>query len=244
MVCTYYAQPSILGETMGSANQRQNVFVLTDRPWDYDADMRRLGLTPSYVPSADLLLENLQEHPASGFVLEVDKVMRSPGPERDQLFQLACVFPLLRVLRKGQDRDVAYLDDPECFCTKVQAFPAREVRHTGRVPVLLQGLLAPGEDASFQSPVRANILDLSGCGGFISCSGDFGFGQQVQLRIEDMDDPTPVLASIRWRKDGARKRPLHGFGLHFLSIRPGQLRELAARFLDPGRGCGCSNGAA
>ncbi|OGR36974.1 MAG: hypothetical protein A2051_05980 [Desulfovibrionales bacterium GWA2_65_9] len=209
------------------------MFVLTDRPWDYDADMRQLGLTPSYAPSAHLLLEELLEHPASGFVLEVDKVMHSPGPERDQLFQLACVFPLLRVLRKGQDRAVAYLDDPDGFSSRVRAFPAREVRHCGRVPVLLHGLLTSSEDESFASPVRANILDLSGVGGFVSCPGDFDFGQQVQLRIEGMEDSTPVLASIRWRKGEARKRLLHGFGLHFENIRPGQLRELAARFIGP-----------
>lgn len=218
---------------MGDTNRHQDVFVLTDRPWDYDADMRQLGLTPSYAPSARLLLEQLLEHPASGLVLEVDKVMRSPGPERDQLFQLACVFPLLRVLRKGQDREVSYQDDPDGFSSRVRAFPPREVRHCGRVPVLLHGLLASSEDKSFASPVRANILDLSGGGGFVSCPGDFGFGQQVQLRIEDMEDSTPVLSSVRWRKGEAQRGLLRGFGLHFENIRPTQLQELASRFLSP-----------
>lgn len=222
---------------MGDTQLHQKVLVLTDRPWDYDADMRRLGLRPSYAPSAAILLEQLlepqPEHRARGLVLEVDKVMRSPGPERDQLFQLASVFPLLRVLRKGQDRDVAYLDDAEGFPSKVRAFPGREVRHWGRVPVLLQGLLTSSDDASFANPVRANILDLSGSGGFVSCPGDYGCGAEVKLRIEDMDDSAPFLASIRWRKDGDPKRPLRGFGLRFQSIHPGQLRELAARHFGP-----------
>lgn len=105
------------------------MLALTDRPWDYDADMRRLWLIPCYVPSA------------------------------------------------------------------------------------------------------VHLMDLSGGGGFVSCSGGVGSGEQVQLCIEDMDDPTPVLANIRWRRGETQKRPQHGFGLHFLNIRPGQLRELAERFL-------------
>lgn len=197
--------------------------------------MRRLGLTPIYAPSAAALLEHLLEQSpeqrASGFVLEVDKVMRSSGPERDQLFQLACVFPVLRVLLRGQDRELVYLDDPDGFCSQVREFSPREVRHCGRVPVLLHGLLAARDDATFASPVRASILDLSTGGGFVSCPGDFDNGQEVRLRIEGMGDPTPVMASIRWRKGEAQSRPLHGFGLHFQDIRPGQLRELAERFL-------------
>jgi hypothetical protein len=49
-------------------------------------------------------------------------------------------------------------------------------------------------------------LDLSGCGGFVTCPGDFDFGEQVQLRIEDMGDPFPSLASLCRRKDKANVR--------------------------------------
>lgn len=60
----------------------------------------------------------------------------------------------------------------------------------------------------------------------------------MQLRIEDLEDPSPFLASIRWRKDGASARPRLGLGLQFLGIRPGQIQELTARFLglQPGAG--------
>jgi len=126
---------------------------------------------------------------------------------------------------------VAYVDDLDCFSSDVRAFSPRQVRQCGRVPVLLQGQLASAEDEAFASPVRASILDLSDGGGFVACPGGFSFGERVRLRIEDMEDSTPVLASIRWCKDEACKRPLHGFGLRFLDIHPGQLRELAARFL-------------
>lgn len=212
-------------------SQGRNVFVLTDKPWDYDQDMRRLGLTPIYAPSSARLLEQLQQELSSGLVLEVDKVMRSSGPEREQLFQLADVFPVLRVLRRGLDREMVYLDDPDGFSTKVEAFLPREVRHSGRVPVLLHGVMASGADGDFSTPLQASILDLSDCGGFVSCNGDIGDGNQVLLRIAEMDDPTPVLAGIRWRRKNGTRARRNGMGLRFLSIRSGQLRELAVRYL-------------
>ncbi|MBU1042082.1 MAG: PilZ domain-containing protein [Proteobacteria bacterium] len=219
---------------METERQYRNICVLTDRPWDYDAEIARLGLTPGYASSASMLLRMLGlslEQRASGLVLELDKVMREPGPERDQLFQLSCVIPVLRVLRRGQDREIVYLDDPDAFCSKVLKFSPREVRRCGRVPVMLHGLLAAGDDPSFACPVRASVLDLSVGGGFVSCPAEFDHGQEVRLRIAGMDDPTPVMACIRWCKSEAQSRPLHGFGLHFQDIRPGQLQELAERFL-------------
>ncbi len=218
----------------------QQVLVLTDRPEDYGADMQRLGLTAQYAPSAAHLLGHLLDHPASGFVLEVDKVMRAPRPERSHIFQLAGVFPVLRVLRKGRQGGLAYLDDPDHFFSRVQGFPAREVRHCGRVPVALRGLLAAAADEAFASPVRANILDLSDGGGFVSSLGDFGFEENVRLCIEDIEDRTPILSRIRWRKAAGKARARHCIGLRFLNIQPGQSRELLARFLAPQAGPGAA----
>lgn len=217
---------------MEDAGLNQNVIVLTDSPWDYDALMRRLGLSPLYVSAVTSLLEHLLVHPASGFVLEVGKVMRSPDPGRDQIFQLAKAFPVLRVLRRGPGHDVVCLDDPEGFSSKAQVFTPREVRHCGRVPVVLSGLLAASDDIAFANPAQANILDVSG-GGFVSSSRAFDAHENLRLRIEDIEDRTPILANIRWRKGETKVRARNGFGLHFLDIRPGQLRELAARFLVP-----------
>ncbi|MBA4358571.1 MAG: hypothetical protein C0405_12695, partial [Desulfovibrio sp.] len=144
------------------------MLVLTDSPWDYEALMRRLGLTPLYVPTVASLLVHLLGHPVSGFALEVGKVMRSPDPGRNQIFQLAKVFPVLRVLRRGPAHEVVYLDDPEGFSARVQVFTPREVRHCGRVPVVLSGLLAAADDLAFADPAPANILDVSDGGGFVS----------------------------------------------------------------------------
>lgn len=217
---------------MESSELSQKVIVLTDRSEGYGPELLRLGLTPHYAPSVDYLLHSL-DNSARGLVLEVGKVMRAPEPGRDQLFQLSKVFPVLRVLRRGPEHALVYLDEAESFSAQVQVFTPRHVRQCGRVPVLLGGLLAAEDDVDFASPVRANILDLSGGGGLVSSAGDFSFGETVRLRIEDMEDRTPILSTIRWRKAEKRTSSRIGLGLNFLSIRPGQVRELLTRFLAP-----------
>lgn len=218
---------------MDAETPSKDVLVLTDSPDRYDADMRRLGLAPRYAPSVSLMLEHLVDHPASGFVLEVGKVMRAPDPGRSQMFQLAKVFPVLRVLRRGLGQEVVYLEGLEGFQAQVQAFAPREVRHCGRAPVLLQGVLAPADGGGFPGgPVQARILDISPGGGFVSCQGGVDPEECVRLSIQDIEDPTPILSSIRWRR-GEGRRDWVGFGLRFLDIRPGQLRELLSRFLAP-----------
>ncbi|MBU1228638.1 MAG: PilZ domain-containing protein [Proteobacteria bacterium] len=218
---------------MGAGSARRDVLVLTDRPQDYEKEMERLRLAAQYAPSVTYLLDRLHDHPFGGFVLEVEKVMRAPRLERSQIFQLAGVFPVLRVLRQGQGGEVAYLDDPEGFPLRVQGFAPREVRHSGRVPVVLDGLLAASDDFYFTNAARASILDISDGGGFVSSPCAFGSGELVRLRIEGLEDRTPILSNICWRKAKARASGRNGFGLRFLDIRPGQLKELAARHLAP-----------
>lgn len=218
---------------MEADSASRDVLVLTDRPQDYEGEMERLRLAAQYASSVTYLLDRLHDHPVGGFVLEVEKVMRAPRAERSQIFQLAGVFPVLRVLRQGQGGEATYLDDLEGFPSRVQGFTPRAVRYSVRVPVVLEGMLAANEDVDFTDAARANILDLSDGGGFVSSPCAFATGELVRLRIESLEDRTPILSNICWRKAKARTSGRNGFGLRFLNIRPGQLKELAARHLAP-----------
>ena len=70
-------------ERMSEDGRCRTVLILTDTPDDYGADMERLGLTPLFAPTVSGLLDHLLDNPISGFVLEVQKVMRAQGAERD-----------------------------------------------------------------------------------------------------------------------------------------------------------------
>lgn len=220
---------------MGGDKQR-TVLVLTERPDEYSRDLGRLGLKLDFATKVSGLLDKLLETPTSGFVLEVDRVMRAKRAERDHLLKVAGSFPLLRTMRKGEDFTLSYLDDPGHFARAVKAFSPRSVRCHARVPVRLNVLIAAAGDQDFASATRANLLDLSASGGFAYSLEDFSGQESVCLRIMELEDPTPIHAHIRWRKPWGTPNTLPGIGLLFVDIRPGQLEALLACYISPPEG--------
>lgn len=209
----------------------RTVLVLTDTPDDYGADMERLGLTPLFASTVSRLLDHLLDNPVSGFVLEVQKVMRAPGAERDHLFKVSGAFPLLRVRRKA--KGITYIDDLDHFLNRTRLFGPRKVRSHVRVPVRLNILLAAHDDPGFERAVRANLLDVSRSGGFAYTLDDLQHAQTVCLRIQELADPAPIMAHVRWRRQWGLADTLPGIGLLFSDIRPGQLDELMNRYIAP-----------
>jgi hypothetical protein len=217
---------------MGGENSRV-VLVLTERPDDYSRDLGRLGLKPHFASKVSSLLDKLQDTPACGFVLEVDRVMHANRAERDHLLKVVGSFPLLRSIRKGEDCVLSYLDDPTCFATNVKVFSPRRVRCHARVPVRLNVLIAPEDDLAFDSGLKTNLLDISTSGGFAYSHEDFVGQELVRLRILELSDPAPIQAHIRWRKPWGSADTLPGLGLLFVDIRSGQLDELVTRYISP-----------
>ncbi|MBU1228639.1 MAG: PilZ domain-containing protein [Proteobacteria bacterium] len=211
----------------------KTVLVLTERPDEYSRDLGRLGLKLEFATKVSGLLDRLLETPTSGFVLEVERVMRAKRSERDHLLKVAGSFPLLRTMRKGEDQTLTYLDDPGCFAMNVKVFSPRCVRCHTRVPSRLNVLIAPEDDAAFANPVRSNLLDISASGGFAYTLEDFTSQEFVHLRILELTDPAPIQAHIRWRKHWGKAHTLPGIGLLFVDIRPAQLDELVTRYISP-----------
>lgn len=200
------------------------VMVLTQRPGDIGAALAEPGLKPVHAADVDELLAALQGRPVSGFALDVDMVLRAPVAQRELLYHLSQVFPLLRLRRKGQA--VVCLDDAADFRAAALGFAPREARHEPRSPVLLRGLLeGPG---AAEGGLPADILDVSSQGGLLSANrplkGD------LPLRILDIADQSPVTARVCWSRPPGRGSR-HGAGVRFLDIRPGQAGELTERFL-------------
>lgn len=220
-----------------SGDSSRTVLVLTERPDDYSRDLGRLGLTPVFAAKVSGLLDKLLETPTSGFVLEVDRVMRAKRSERDHLLKVAGSFPLLRAMRKGEHSILSYLDDPARFARNVRDFSPRCVRCHARVPVRLNILLSAGGAGSagrgirLDGAVRANLLDVSASGGFAYSQEIFAGHDSVSLSILELEDPTPIQAQIRWRREWGQAHTLPGLGLLFEDIRSGQLEELVTRYI-------------
>lgn len=214
-----------------SGENNRTVLVLTERPDDYSRDLGRLGLKPHFASKVSSLLDKLQETPACGFVLEIDRVMRAKRVERDHLLKVVGSFPLLRTMRKGEDSLLTYLDDLACFAANVKVFSPRRVRCHARVPVRLNVLIAQEDDLAFANAYKTNLLDISANGGFAYSLDDFVGQELVRLRILELADPASIQAHIRWRKPWGNPDTLPGLGLLFVDIRSGQLDELVTRYL-------------
>jgi hypothetical protein len=210
---------------MTKAEGMRTVMVLTTRPGDVLPALAAPGLEPVHAPGAAELLAALPGRLVSGFVLDVALVRRAAAPERELLYHLAQVFPLLRLRRRGQD--VVFLDDPAAFRAAVSGFSPRAARHEPRAAVLLHGLLAPAENSA-AAPLPAQILDLSSGGGLISAARPFE--AELALRILELADQRPLTARVLWRR-GPGRGARHGAGVRFVDIRSGQARELRERFL-------------
>jgi hypothetical protein len=209
------------------------VLVLTERPPDYESVLGFPWLEPLYESTVAGLLERLAAQPVSGFVLELDKVLHAPGPEREQLFQLSEAFPLLRVRRSEQGGGFAYLDNLERFAIQVRALSPRLARHVPRVPVLLRAVLqrrGPGP-ADAAGGLPATFLDLSVCGGALCCDAELGPGEELGVRILDLADAVPLTALVCWSGWRGRDAKRRCVGVRFLNMSPSQAKELGERYL-------------
>lgn len=207
------------------------VLVLAKRPDQYAEAVRPLGLAPIGATSVAELLGYLAHQTVSGFVLEVEKVLRAPAQERAHLFHLAEAFPLLRV-RRNADSAPVYLDDMQTFAAQARSFEPRRARNIMRSAVVLQALMARADDPDFLAPKSVTILDVSPFGGATNSDTELELGEEVLLRITELSDSTAIRACVCWCKQRSRARLRFSSGLRFFDISPAQIGELALRFME------------
>jgi hypothetical protein len=235
-VAVFNVEEAVMDKPDGAADKvPRPVLVLTQHPEDYGEKFREMGLDPLFANNFEDLLKRLNNRPVSGFVLELAEVLRSPSLERGHFFHLSEAFPLLRVRRREGDNSLTYLDDPGDFMTQVRRFWPRLARLAPRVPVMLEALVAAGDDPEFTAPMRGAIFDVSTSGGLVNSELAFEENGLLRLRIAKLSDPTPITADICWHMTRGRNRLRHCVGVRFREIRPGQVQELEARALS-----GCS----
>lgn len=224
------------------------VLALVENPEDFATRLGCPWLELDCETTVAGFLDRLGRQPVSGFVLEVDAVLRAAALERGLLFELAGAFPLLRVRSSGKG-DLKILDDPESFVQQVRGQSPRPARHVPRVPVLLRaelrrtrGLSASAANvagsSAFSAPRGAPLhgagvegqpalfLDLSPCGGALGCDVLLTPGEELDLRILELKDSAPVAALVCWSGQRGSRSGRRCAGVRFLNMLPGQASEL------------------
>ena len=178
--------------------------VLADSPEDFAPGLLAAGLTPLLTTDVGELAGALSGRAVSGFILDVDRVQALRGVRRENVWQLAEAFPLLRVRRAHGGR--LLLGDPERFLTQAKAFEPRPARLSPRTPMLRRAEIATRDDAAFSHPRPFMMLDLSATGARLSGAGPLPEGGVVRLRLAATARPLPggrpmssLAAEVRWR---------------------------------------------
>jgi len=209
------------------------VLVLTERPPDYESVLGFPWLEPLYESTVAGLLERLAAQPVSGFVLELDKVLHAPGPEREQLFQLSEPFrfcgcgarsraAVLRIWITWSVSPFRCAPFPRVWrgmCPVCRCFCEQCCKRRGPGPA----------DAAGGLP--ATFLDLSVCGGALCCDAELGPGEELGVRILDLADAVPLTALVCWSGWRGRDAKRRCVGVRFLNMSPSQAKELGERYL-------------
>lgn len=77
----------------------------------------------------------------------------------------------------------------------------------------------------------ALFLDLSACGGALGCDAELCPGEELDLRILELADTSPIAAQVCWSGRRGSRSGRRCSGVRFLNMRPGQARELDERRL-------------
>jgi Tfp pilus assembly protein PilZ len=215
-----------------SAKKTDGLLVLADRTDLYAREMNRLEMPVTIAGSVPEFLERLSGSPRQGLVLDIQKVMRSPRPERDRLFRVSESYPILRTKVDRSGRNILFLDDVDCFLHNCGTFCPERKRCTLRYPVKLNAFVTREDDPAMLDATRANILNISQSGCFVLTLEDFSASRFVHVRIMELTDPTPIFGLVRWWRPWGEPGMLPGIGVVFMDVKPEHLAEIDDMCLD------------
>jgi Tfp pilus assembly protein PilZ len=209
------------------------VLVLTETPELYGGAADH-NVEMEFFQTAPGLIESMLTAPLNGVILEVGRLLRSSRHEQEVLREYLKPFPVLRVnVQRGDEgATLRPLGSMEQFLTTVcPEFLARTVRGGVRIRLHLPVLVADVADQEFARATPTYSLDVSQGGMFLFSARDWSGTDWVRLECPFLDDDTPFMGHIRWRKPWGGLFEPSGIGLMFMDMSDAQHAELCERFL-------------
>ncbi len=221
---------------MVQSNPHPLAFVLTSHVSAYQKALAVLGLEGNYQPDIGSLIEAVLDAVACpGVIVDVHEVMAADRRDRDRLFRLADRVHILRSKMDVASGQIIFIDDlSSLHCPPQERIPY--FRASERIPVNLAAHISNEDDPAMVYPNPVCLKDISEGGCFLRLEKTPPVEDFLHLRLSDTANPLPIFCNIRWRALAGLDQRTHGVGVKFMEIKPDQIVEIKARFIEPAIG--------
>ena len=174
----------------------------------------------------------------SGFLVDNRTLVSSPFKDKEFYSQICKVFPVLRVGFGFSEEYITFIREKETHLhlkgrqvleyfvnSDLQQNCQHQVRLDMRKNIHFNTHLFLPEQTK---GIKTNLLDISENGCFVlTCCDDKQSGDQLELKINELDDPSPITCEIKWQKDwGLDLDHLPGVGVTFIDITKHQKSQI------------------
>jgi hypothetical protein len=219
---------------------KMNIILVARRGWRLD---RYLQLLRGYDVAVDRVTDprdvfvDCLEKKYAGLMLDLTTVMKSHGAKKKQLEEIGHKFPMIRLhIHPADGRVVGLMYGAEgsgaavidAFMKKCRDFKPCRIRSGHRLRRILNVLVFKEYHRGGQGALKANTLNISLDGCFITTLHPFNKSDRLQVWIKEMALDSRLECEVRWSQPWGIENRLPGVGLHFIG-----LKDEAKSALDP-----------
>ena len=134
---------------------------------------------------------------------------------------------LVRSFHFGRSRASGTLDsfiNEEC-----RQFEARQLRKSARRPAHFNIQLFKSGNHADTTPAQTVTVNVSIGGCFIYTIDDYEIDSVITMVIQELEDQTPVVGTVRWRRAWGEAMQIPGIGVQLGDMPPAQLEDFSAK---------------
>jgi Tfp pilus assembly protein PilZ len=219
--------------------QIKTILVVDNEPAKtaYLSAIQNLGVKVDTVPSFEKLYLTLRQHRYSGVLVDLVTKIKTPRKYLDLMQEVMEQFPVVQ-LRYEEKSDVVnalYLGASDggglesFFKSECLSFVPRKIRSSDHRKVNFNVILSPvdtGRKKNALKSIRTVTLDISAGGCFLLTTENVKIGQNVVLKIKEIEDQAPITGVVRWQRAWGQYMDFPGVGVMFKKIKDSQRKEL------------------
>ena len=207
-----------------------------------DRYRREIGRTGAHIDTA-AKIEDVQgaltQSAYNGIVIDIPTKIQAMNRHKALVNSILERFPVIQVNQeKGSGRIRALLYGRNRRQGDLQALireaclgrPPRRLRAAKRHPIHFNLLFWREPHDESEAIERSVTINVSRGGCFVYTTARFQEGQQVWIRILELNDETPIACEVIYKRKWGDAMAIPGIGVRFKSLTDSQARALAGHF--------------